>query len=189
MLKLDIHKTIPELMLDNTDRNRTSPFAFTGNKFEFRAVGSSANSSNAMLVLNIIVANQLMHFKKEVDALMDKNAADDEVMAMAGAQQLQPFGPRTQTATSCGLHDRAPRPRSPLDHWFPLQHRLSWQVQHVPSAPPLRAKRRTRRTPSSSSPSSLARAPPPTLAAAATMEDGDLVVGWKGRSPRVWFLL
>lgn len=72
MLKLDIHKTIPELMLDNTDRNRTSPFAFTGNKFEFRAVGSAANCANAMTVLNTIVADTLKSFKKEVDALIDK---------------------------------------------------------------------------------------------------------------------
>lgn len=72
MLKLDIHKTIPELMLDNTDRNRTSPFAFTGNKFEFRAVGSAANCANAMTVLNTIVADTLKTFKKDVDALIDK---------------------------------------------------------------------------------------------------------------------
>lgn len=72
MLKLDIHKTIPELMLDNTDRNRTSPFAFTGNKFEFRAVGSAANCANAMTVLNTIVAETLKTFKKDVDALIDK---------------------------------------------------------------------------------------------------------------------
>ena len=58
---------IPELMLDNTDRNRTSPFAFTGNRFEFRAVGSSANCSNAIAVLNTIVADQLTCFKKAVD--------------------------------------------------------------------------------------------------------------------------
>lgn len=72
MLKLDIHKSIPELMLDNTDRNRTSPFAFTGNKFEFRAVGSSANCAAAMTVLNTIVADTLSNFKKEVDKLIDK---------------------------------------------------------------------------------------------------------------------
>ena len=72
MLKLDIHKTIPELMLDNTDRNRTSPFAFTGNKFEFRAVGSAANCANAMTVLNSIVAETLKKFKKDVDALVEK---------------------------------------------------------------------------------------------------------------------
>lgn len=71
MLKLDIHKSIPELMLDNTDRNRTSPFAFTGNKFEFRAVGSSANCANAMTVLNTIMADTLKQFKKDVDALID----------------------------------------------------------------------------------------------------------------------
>jgi glutamine synthetase len=72
MLKLDIHKTIPELMLDNTDRNRTSPFAFTGNKFEFRAVGSAANCANAMTVLNTIVAETLRKFKVDVDSLIDK---------------------------------------------------------------------------------------------------------------------
>jgi glutamine synthetase len=70
-LKLGIDK-IPEILLDNTDRNRTSPFAFTGNKFEFRAVGSSANSSSAMIVLNTIVADQLIKFKNEVDALIEK---------------------------------------------------------------------------------------------------------------------
>lgn len=78
-LKLNIGK-IPEILLDNTDRNRTSPFAFTGNKFEFRAVGSSANSSNAMMVLNVIVANQLAAFKKEVDTLMNKNVKKDEAI-------------------------------------------------------------------------------------------------------------
>jgi glutamine synthetase len=63
---------IPNILLDNTDRNRTSPFAFTGNKFEFRAVGSSANSANAMTVLNTIMGNQLTDFKKEVDGLIEK---------------------------------------------------------------------------------------------------------------------
>ncbi|MFI5133904.1 MAG: glutamine synthetase III [Chitinophagales bacterium] len=72
MLKIDIHKSIPELLMDNTDRNRTSPFAFTGNKFEFRAVGSSANCANAMTILNVIVAETLKQFKKDVDALIDK---------------------------------------------------------------------------------------------------------------------
>ena len=61
---------IPELMLDNTDRNRTSPFAFTGNRFEFRAVGSSANCASAMIVLNAAVAEQLSEFKEKVDALI-----------------------------------------------------------------------------------------------------------------------
>jgi glutamine synthetase len=68
-LKLGIDK-IPEILLDNTDRNRTSPFAFTGNKFEFRAVGSSANSSNAMTTLNAIVADQLVDFKNSVDTMI-----------------------------------------------------------------------------------------------------------------------
>ena len=72
MLKLDIHKSIPELLLDNTDRNRTSPFAFTGNKFEFRAVGSSANCANGMVILNTIMAETLSNFKKEVDVLIEK---------------------------------------------------------------------------------------------------------------------
>ncbi len=72
LLKLDIHKTIPELLLDNTDRNRTSPFAFTGNKFEFRAVGSTANCATPMTALNTIMAQTLGQFKKDVDALMEK---------------------------------------------------------------------------------------------------------------------
>lgn len=62
---------IPEILFDNTDRNRTSPFAFTGNKFEFRAVGSSANTAKPMFVLNTILADQLSKFKVEVDALID----------------------------------------------------------------------------------------------------------------------
>ena len=78
-LKLNIGK-IPEILLDNTDRNRTSPFAFTGNKFEFRAVGSSANCSNAMMVLNTMVANQLTVFKKDVDVLIDKGTKKDEAI-------------------------------------------------------------------------------------------------------------
>jgi glutamine synthetase len=72
ILKLDIHKQIPELLMDNTDRNRTSPFAFTGNKFEFRAVGSSANCASPMIVLNTIMAESLKNFKRDVDALIEK---------------------------------------------------------------------------------------------------------------------
>ena len=72
ILKLDIHKSIPELLLDNTDRNRTSPFAFTGNKFEFRAVGSSQNCAGPMTVLNTIVGETLTQFKSSVDAIIDK---------------------------------------------------------------------------------------------------------------------
>ena len=72
ILKLDIHKSIPELMLDNTDRNRTSPFAFTGNKFEFRAVGSAANCAGAMTTINGIMAETLKNFKSEVDGIIEK---------------------------------------------------------------------------------------------------------------------
>ncbi|MHC2992503.1 glutamine synthetase [Pontibacter sp. HJ8] len=77
-LKLGIDK-IPEILRDNTDRNRTSPFAFTGNKFEFRAVGSSANSSSSMTVLNTIVADQLMEFRKSVDELIEKQDMKKEL--------------------------------------------------------------------------------------------------------------
>ncbi len=71
-LKLNIVGKIPEILLDNTDRNRTSPFAFTGNKFEFRAVGSSANCAKPMTFLNLIVAHQLKKFKEQVDTLIEK---------------------------------------------------------------------------------------------------------------------
>ncbi len=70
-MKLDIPQ-IPELLIDNTDRNRTSPFAFTGNRFEFRAVGSEANCASAMIALNTAVAEQLVEFKAAVDALIEK---------------------------------------------------------------------------------------------------------------------
>lgn len=69
-LKLNVVGKIPDVLLDNTDRNRTSPFAFTGNKFEFRAVGSTANCANSMTTLNTIVAKQLKDFKVEVDQLI-----------------------------------------------------------------------------------------------------------------------
>ena len=78
-LKLGVGK-IPDILLDNTDRNRTSPFAFTGNKFEFRAVGSSANCSGPMTVLNAIMTGQLIKFKAEVDALIAKNVEKDEAI-------------------------------------------------------------------------------------------------------------
>ena len=73
-LKLNVVGKIPEILLDNTDRNRTSPFAFTGNKFELRAVGSAANCAAPMTILNAIVAQQLKDFKTEVDTLMDKES-------------------------------------------------------------------------------------------------------------------
>jgi glutamine synthetase len=78
-LKLNIGK-IPPLLLDNTDRNRTSPFAFTGNRFEFRAVGSSANCASGMITLNTAVADQLVKFKKEVDAVKAKGVKKDEAI-------------------------------------------------------------------------------------------------------------
>lgn len=78
-LKMNIGR-IPDILLDNTDRNRTSPFAFTGNKFEFRAVGSSANCGGPMTVLNAIVTEQLIAFKKDVDALMSKSTEKDEAI-------------------------------------------------------------------------------------------------------------
>ncbi len=83
-LKMSIGK-IPQILLDNTDRNRTSPFAFTGNKFEFRAVGSSANCGKSMITLNSIVAKQLKVFKKTVDARIEKGQRKDEAIL----QELQ----------------------------------------------------------------------------------------------------
>jgi glutamine synthetase len=78
-LNLDIPK-IPEILRDNTDRNRTSPFAFTGNKFEFRAVGSSDTCARAMIILNTILADQLLIFKKDVDQLIDSKVRKDEAI-------------------------------------------------------------------------------------------------------------
>ncbi|MEL7588378.1 MAG: glutamine synthetase III [Prolixibacteraceae bacterium] len=78
-LKLNIGR-IPEIILDNTDRNRTSPFAFAGNRFEFRAVGSSSNCAAAMIALNTAVASQLVKFKNEVDQLVDKGTKKDEAV-------------------------------------------------------------------------------------------------------------
>lgn len=85
-LKMSIGK-LPQILLDNTDRNRTSPFAFTGNKFEFRAVGSSANCASAMIALNAIVAKQLNEFKKVVDVAIAKGIKKDEAI-LKELQQL-----------------------------------------------------------------------------------------------------
>ncbi len=80
-LKLNVVGKLPDVLLDNTDRNRTSPFAFTGNKFEFRAVGSTANCAVSMTTLNSIVAKQLFDFKKEVDLLIEtKDLKKDEAI-------------------------------------------------------------------------------------------------------------
>ena len=78
-LRLNIPQ-IPELLIDNTDRNRTSPFAFTGNRFEFRAVGSEANCASAMIALNTAMAEQLIIFKTEVDALIDGGMAKEDAL-------------------------------------------------------------------------------------------------------------
>ncbi|MDA3880778.1 MAG: glutamine synthetase III [Prolixibacteraceae bacterium] len=78
-LKLNIGR-IPEILLDNTDRNRTSPFAFTGNRFEFRAVGSSANCASAMIALNTAMAKQLVDFKNEVETLIADGVKKDEAI-------------------------------------------------------------------------------------------------------------
>lgn len=78
-LNINIPK-IPEILLDNTDRNRTSPFAFTGNKFEFRAVGSSANCASPMIALNTIVADQLKRFAEDVEELLQKDVKKDEAI-------------------------------------------------------------------------------------------------------------
>ena len=77
-LKLHIHNQIPDILLDNTDRNRTSPFAFTGNKFEIRATGSSANCSSTMVVMNTIVADQFTRFRNEVENLISKEGEKKE---------------------------------------------------------------------------------------------------------------
>ena len=79
-LKLNVVGKIPEILLDNTDRNRTSPFAFTGNKFEIRAVGSSANCAETMIVMNAIVAKQLNDFKAEVETLIATGLKKDEAI-------------------------------------------------------------------------------------------------------------
>ena len=78
-LKLGIGR-IPEILLDNTDRNRTSPFAFTGNRFEFRAAGSSSNCAAAMIAINAAMANQLNEFKASVDRLMEEGVGRDEAI-------------------------------------------------------------------------------------------------------------
>lgn len=78
-LKLNVGK-IPQILLDNTDRNRTSPFAFTGNRFEFRAVGASANCAGPMTALNTVVAKQLIEFKKDVELLCEEGKKRDEAI-------------------------------------------------------------------------------------------------------------
>ena len=91
-MSMDIPQ-IPEIMIDNTDRNRTSPFAFTGNRFEFRAVGSEANTAAAMIVLNTAVAEQLAQFKKDVDALIEKGQAQQSAILTVLRQYIKECKP------------------------------------------------------------------------------------------------
>lgn len=91
-LKLNVVGKLPDVFLDNTDRNRTSPFAFTGNKFEFRAVGSSANCANSMTILNTIVAKQLKDFKQEVDSLIEtKDMKKDDAIFNVLREYIKQF--------------------------------------------------------------------------------------------------
>jgi glutamine synthetase len=97
ILKLDLHRSIPELLLDNTDRNRTSPMAFTGNKFEFRAVGSSANCAGPMTILNSVMAETLKNFKVEVDALFpDKLPVSEALPELSIVKRGKLFVPKTK---------------------------------------------------------------------------------------------
>lgn len=86
-IKLDIGK-IPEILLDNTDRNRTSPFAFTGNRFEFRATGSSGNCASPLIVINTAVAEELTRFKKQVDTLIESGVKKDEAILQVIRQYI-----------------------------------------------------------------------------------------------------
>ena len=90
--KLDL-PSIPELLIDNTDRNRTSPFAFTGNRFEFRAVGSEANCASAMLMLNSAVAEALMNFKTRVDALIAQGEAKEAAILKVVREDIKHIKP------------------------------------------------------------------------------------------------
>ena len=92
VMHLDI-PSIPELMIDNTDRNRTSPFAFTGNRFEFRAVGSEANCASAMLTLNTAVAEALTSFKERVDALIEKGEAKESAILKVVREDIRYIKP------------------------------------------------------------------------------------------------
>ncbi len=148
-LKLDIGR-IPSVMLDNTDRNRTSPFAFTGNKFEFRAVGSSANCAGPMTVLNTIVASQLRQFKKDVDALIAKGTKKDEailrvlrdLIASSKAIRFEGNGygeEWVKEATSRGLKNIKDTPRA-LDIWAHKDTKKLFAELEVMSAVELEAR-------------------------------------------------
>ena len=125
-IKLNIGR-IPQILRDNTDRNRTSPFAFTGNKFEFRAVGSSANCAAAMTALNTIVAWQLRKFRREVDALIRKGVKKDEAILQVLREEIASSRPIrfegngyseewVKEASKRGLNNIKDTPRA-LDVW------------------------------------------------------------------------
>lgn len=148
-LKLDIGR-IPQVLLDNTDRNRTSPVAFTGNKFEFRAVGSSANCAGPMTVLNTIVAAELRQFKKSADALIKKGVKKDEailrtirdliVRSKAIRFEGNGYGDAWKAeAKKRGLSNRTDTPRA-LDAWSEKDTKQLFSDMGVLSAKELEAR-------------------------------------------------
>ena len=117
-MKLDIAR-IPELLIDNTDRNRTSPFAFTGNRFEFRAVGSEANCASAMLALNAAVAEQLKTFKTEVDAkIADRQGYSSPPSSKYSAKTSRNARRSISTATATVTNGK---PKQPVVAWTARQ--------------------------------------------------------------------
>lgn len=148
-LKLDIGR-IPPVLLDNTDRNRTSPFAFTGNKFEFRAVGSSANCAGPMTVLNTIVAEQLVGFKAKVDAHIAKGVKKDEAILRILRDQIAKskkirfegngYGEEwVKEAAKRGLNNVKDTPRA-LDAWQRKDVKDSFAAMGVLSAVEIAAR-------------------------------------------------
>lgn len=98
-MKLDIPQ-IPELLFDNTDRNRTSPFAFTGNRFEFRAIGSQANCAAAMIALNAAMAEALIDFKTRVDALIANGVDKTKAILQVVREDIKTCKPTISTVTA-----------------------------------------------------------------------------------------
>ena len=110
MFKMSGISHIPTLMLDNTDRNRTSPFAFTGNRFEFRAVGSSDNCADAMLTLNTAVAEQLTRFKKAVDRHIESGMKKEKAIYEELKSSFASASRSTSTATAIPTSGKPKRP-------------------------------------------------------------------------------
>ena len=113
-MKLDIPQ-IPELLIDNTDRNRTSPFAFTGNRFEFRAVGSEANCASAMIALNTAVAEQLVEFKQKVDELIEKGEPKVSALIQVIREYIKASKPIRFDGNGCSEEWKAEAARRGLD--------------------------------------------------------------------------